>query len=173
MLNRLSPARTRRVGVNSTIQARERGRLSYALRHVRGHRLDHVDKPAWFPAVGFLILAAKVCRAGIHHRPLTFGQARADEHPHFRVLPGPGKLCAVRPAVGLLQFSQFSHLCGKSHEEILYMITPLPGGSIWHFLITFHSRCRGCCSCRERTKRTPPRLVIIAAWLLFSLYSDL
>jgi hypothetical protein len=60
-------------------------------------------------------------------------------------------------------------------EEIPYMVTRLNHG--WQylalFLITFHFAVPWLLLLSRKTKRTPHRLVIIAAWLLFARYADL
>ncbi|HET9191580.1 MAG TPA: hypothetical protein VFO21_01810 [Vicinamibacterales bacterium] len=60
-------------------------------------------------------------------------------------------------------------------EEIPYMITRTSHG--WQylalFLITFHFAVPWLLLLSRRTKRTPERLVLIAAWLLFARYADL
>ena len=60
-------------------------------------------------------------------------------------------------------------------EEIPYMVTRLNHG--WQylalFLITFHFAVPWLLLLSRKTKRTPHRLVMIAAWLLFARYADL
>jgi hypothetical protein len=60
-------------------------------------------------------------------------------------------------------------------EEIPYMVTRLNHG--WQylalFLITFHFAVPWLLLLSRKTKRTPQRLVMIAAWLLFARYADL
>ena len=60
-------------------------------------------------------------------------------------------------------------------EEIPYMVTRMTHG--WQylalFLITFHFAVPWLLLLSRKTKRTPHRLVIIAAWLLFARYADL
>ena len=184
VLNRLSARQdTGEVSVNPTIQrVSGAGIVLYALT-VTFAGIDWIMSinPHWYSTLfGFLMMGGQglaalaftivICTILIKREPLN----SLFTPNHFHDL---GKLMfAFVMLWAYFNFSQFLlTYAANLVEEIPYMITRTSHG--WQylalFLITFHFAVPWLLLLSRRTKRTPHRLVVIAAWLLFARYADL
>jgi hypothetical protein len=184
VLNRLSARQdTGDVAVNSTIQrVSGAGIVLYALT-VTFAGIDWIMSinPHWYSTLfGFLMMGGQglaalaftivICTILIKTEPMN----TLLKPGHFHDL---GKLMfAFVMLWAYFNFSQFLlTYAANLIEEIPYMVTRTSHG--WQylalFLITFHFAVPWLLLLSRRTKRTPQRLVIIAAWLLFARYADI
>jgi hypothetical protein len=184
VLNKLSARQdTGDVAVNSTIQrVSGAGLVAYALT-VTFAGIDWIMSlnPHWYSTLfGFLMMGGQglsalaftiiISTILVKREPLN----NLLQPGHFHDL---GKLMfAFVMLWAYFNFSQFLlTYAANLVEEIPYMITRTSHG--WQylalFLITFHFAVPWLLLLSRRTKRTPERLVIIAAWLLFARYADL
>ena len=184
VLNRLSARQdTGEVSVNPTIQrVSGAGIVLYALT-VTFAGIDWIMSinPHWYSTLfGFLMMGGQglaalaftivVCTILIKREPLN----SLFTPNHFHDL---GKLMfAFVMLWAYFNFSQFLlTYAANLIEEIPYMVARTSHG--WQFLalflITFHFAVPWLLLLSRKTKRTPRRLVIIAAWLLFARYADL
>ena len=184
VLNRLSARQdTGEVSVNPTIQrVSGAGIVLYALT-VTFAGIDWIMSlnPHWYSTLfGFLMMGGQglaalaftivVCTILIKREPLN----SLFTPNHFHDL---GKLMfAFVMLWAYFNFSQFLlTYAANLIEEIPYMVARTSHG--WQFLalflITFHFAVPWLLLLSRKTKRTPHRLVIIAAWLLFARYADL
>jgi hypothetical protein len=184
VLNRLSARQdTGEVSVNPTIQrVSGAGIVLYALT-VTFAGIDWIMSinPHWYSTLfGFLMIGGQglaalaftivICTMLIKREPLN----NLFTPAHFHDL---GKLMfAFVMLWAYFNFSQFLlTYAANLIEEIPYMIARTSHG--WQylalFLITFHFAVPWLLLLSRKTKRTPHRLVIIAAWLLFARYADL
>jgi hypothetical protein len=184
VLNRLSARQdTGEVAVNSTIQrVSGAGLVLYALT-VTFAGIDWIMSlnPHWYSTLfGFLMMGGQglgalaftivIATILVKHEPLN----SLLTPNHFHDL---GKLMfAFVMLWAYFNFSQFLlTYAANLVEEIPYMITRTSHG--WQylalFLITFHFAVPWLLLLSRKTKRTPHRLAIIAAWLLFARYADL
>ena len=184
VLNRLSARQdTGDVSVNLTIQRISgAGIVLYALT-VTFAGIDWIMSinPHWYSTLfGFLMMGGQglaalaftiiVSTFLVKHEPMS---SLLKPH-HFHDL---GKLMfAFVMLWAYFNFSQFLlTYAANLIEEIPYMLTRTSHG--WQylalFLITFHFAVPWLLLLSRKTKRTPQRLVIIAAWLLFARYADL
>ncbi len=184
VLNRLSARQdTGDVAVNSTIQrVSGAGLVLYALT-VTFAGIDWIMSlnPHWYSTLfGFLMMGGQGLAALAF--TIVISTILVKREPmntlltpnHFHDL---GKLMfAFVMLWAYFNFSQFLlTYAANLVEEIPYMMTRTSHG--WQylalFLITFHFAVPWLLLLSRKTKRTPQRLVIIAAWLLFARYADL
>jgi hypothetical protein len=184
VLNRLSARQdTGEVSVNPTIQrVSGAGIVLYALT-VTFAGIDWIMSinPHWYSTLfGFLMMGGQglaalaftivICTILIKREPLN----SLFTPNHFHDL---GKLMfAFVMLWAYFNFSQFLlTYAANLIEEIPYMVARTSHG--WQFLalflIAFHFAVPWLLLLSRKTKRTPRRLVIIAAWLLFARYADL
>ncbi len=184
VLNRLSARQdTGEVSVNPTIQrVSGAGIVLYALT-VTFAGIDWIMSinPHWYSTLfGFLMMGGQglaalaftivICTILIKREPLN----SLFTPNHFHDL---GKLMfAFVMLWAYFNFSQFLlTYAANLIEEIPYMVARTSHG--WQFLalflIAFHFAVPWLLLLSRKTKRTPHRLVIIAAWLLFARYADL
>jgi hypothetical protein len=184
VLNKLSARQdTGDVAVNSTIQrVSGAGLVLYALT-VTFAGIDWIMSlnPHWYSTLfGFLMMGGQglaalaftivISTILVKHEPLN----TLLTPNHFHDL---GKLMfAFVMLWAYFNFSQFLlTYAANLIEEIPYMITRTSHG--WQylavFLITFHFAVPWLLLLSRRLKRTPQRLVVVAAWLLFARYADL
>jgi hypothetical protein len=183
-LNRLSARQdTGEVSVNPTIQRLSGlGIVLYAL-SVTAAGIDWIMSinPHWYSTLfGFLMmggqglaaLAFTIVVATIFWKTEPLSSMLKPNHFHDL-----GKLMfAFVMLWAYFNFSQFLlTYAANLVEEIPYMVTRMTHG--WQylavFLITFHFFVPWLLLLSRKLKRTPQRLVIIAAWLLFARYADL
>jgi hypothetical protein len=184
VLNRLSARQdTGELAVNSTIQrVSGAGLVLYALT-VTFAGIDWIMSlnPHWYSTLfGFLMMGGQglaalaftivIATVLVKREPLNTLLTPS----HFHDL---GKLMfAFVMLWAYFNFSQFLlTYAANLIEEIPYMITRMSHG--WQylavFLITFHFAVPWLLLLSRRLKRTPQRLVMVAAWLLFARYADL
>jgi hypothetical protein len=184
ILNRLSARQdTGDLGVNQTIQRLSgAGLVVYALTMTFAG-VDWIMSlnPHWYSTLfGFLMMGGQglaalaftiVISTFLVKREPMIGLLKPH---HFHDL---GKLMfAFVMLWAYFNFSQFLlTYAANLIEEIPYMITRMSHG--WQylavFLIVFHFAVPWLLLLSRQTKRTPERLVIIAAWILFVRYADL
>jgi hypothetical protein len=184
VLNRLSARQdTGDVGVNLTIQrVSGLGIVLYALT-VTFAGIDWIMSinPHWYSTLfGFLMMGGQGLAALAFTIVISTFLVRREPMSslltpnHFHDL---GKLMfAFVMLWAYFNFSQFLlTYAANLIEEIPYMLTRTSHG--WQylaiFLITFHFAVPWLLLLSRKTKRTPQRLVMIAAWLLFARYADL
>ena len=184
VLNKLSARQdTGDVAVNSTIQrVSGAGLVLYALT-VTFAGIDWIMSlnPHWYSTLfGFLMMGGQGLSALAF--TIVISTILVKREPlntlltpsHFHDL---GKLMfAFVMLWAYFNFSQFLlTYAANLIEEIPYMITRTSHG--WQylavFLITFHFAVPWLLLLSRRLKRTPQRLVMVAAWLLFARYADL
>ena len=184
VLNKLSARQdTGDVAVNSTIQrVSGAGLVLYALT-VTFAGIDWIMSlnPHWYSTLfGFLMMGGQGLAALAF--TIVISTILVKREPlntlltpsHFHDL---GKLMfAFVMLWAYFNFSQFLlTYAANLIEEIPYMITRTSHG--WQylavFLITFHFAVPWLLLLSRRLKRTPQRLVMVAAWLLFARYADL
>ena len=184
VLNRLSARQdTGDVSVNSTIQRLSgAGIVLYALT-VTFAGIDWIMSinPHWYSTLfGFLMMGGQGLAALAFTIVASTFLVKSEpmntllKPSHFHDL---GKLMfAFVMLWAYFNFSQFLlTYAANLVEEIPYMVTRLSHG--WQylalFLIIFHFAVPWLLLLSRRLKRTPQRLVIVAAWLLFARYADL
>jgi hypothetical protein len=184
MLNRLSARQdTGDVSVNLTIQRLSgAGIVIYALT-VTFAGIDWIMSinPHWYSTLfGFLMMGGQGLAALAFTIVISTILIKSEpmnsllKPAHFHDL---GKLMfAFVMLWAYFNFSQFLlTYAANLVEEIPYMVTRTSHG--WQylavFLITFHFAVPWLLLLSRKTKRTPHRLVVIAAWLLFARYADL
>ena len=182
-LNRLSARQdTGDLSVNTTIQRLSgAGLVIYALT-VTFAGVDWIMSlnPHWYSTLfGFLMMGGQGLAALAFTIVISTFLVRREPMAtllrphHFHDL---GKLMfAFVMLWAYFNFSQFLlTYAANLIEEIPYMITRMNHG--WQylavFLIVFHFAVPWLLLLSRRTKRTPERLVIIAAWILFVRYAD-
>ena len=184
VLNRLSARQdTGEVAVNQTIQrVSGAGLVLYALT-VTFAGIDWIMSlnPHWYSTLfGFLMMGGQGLSALAF--TIVISTILVKREPlnslltpsHFHDL---GKLMfAFVMLWAYFNFSQFLlTYAANLIEEIPYMVTRTSHG--WQylavFLITFHFAVPWLLLLSRRLKRTPQRLVMVAAWLLFARYADL
>jgi hypothetical protein len=184
MLNRLSARQdTGDLSVNMTIQRLSgAGLVIYALT-VTFAGVDWIMalNPHWYSTLfGFLMMGGQGLSALAFTIVISTFLVKREpmatllQPHHFHDL---GKLMfAFVMLWAYFNFSQFLlTYAANLIEEIPYMIARMSHG--WEylavFLIVFHFAVPWLLLLSRRTKRTPERLVIIAAWILFMRYADL
>ena len=184
VLNRLSARQdTGDLSVNTLIQRVSGAGLVFYALTVTFAGIDWIMSlnPHWYSTLfGFLMMGGQglsalaftivVSKLLVRREPMTTLLA---PH-HFHDL---GKLMfAFVMLWAYFNFSQFLlTYAANLIEEIPYMITRMTHG--WQylavFLIVFHFAVPWLLLLSRRNKRTPERLVVIAAWILFMRYADL
>jgi hypothetical protein len=184
VLNRLSARQdTGEVGVNPTIQRISgAGIVIYALT-VTFAGIDWIMSinPHWYSTLfGFLMMGGQGLSALAFTIVISTVLIKSEpmntllKPNHFHDL---GKLMfAFVMLWAYFNFSQFLlTYAANLVEEIPYMVARMSHG--WQylavFLIAFHFFVPWLLLLSRKLKRTPQRLVIIAAWLLFARYADL
>ena len=184
LLNRLSARQdTGEVAVNPTIQRISGGGIVIYALTVTFAGIDWIMSlnPHWYSTLfGFLMMGGQGLAALAFTIVIsTFLVTREPMNDllkpsHFHDL---GKLMfAFVMLWAYFNFSQFLlTYAANLVEEIPYMVTRMTHG--WQylaiFLITFHFAVPWLLLLSRPLKRTPRRLVIVAAWLLFARYADL